>query len=82
MKAVTVVPLTTSIKQKFKFRLWGTLFVLPEIIIFLMFLWVPIVKGIVYSFYNVDFVKGNTFIGLQNYIEVIHSADFPIAIRN
>ncbi|MBC8017307.1 MAG: sugar ABC transporter permease [Verrucomicrobia bacterium] len=82
MKQAAFVPLSTNLRRKFKFRLWGTLFVLPEIIIFLLFLWVPIIKGIIYSFYNIDFVNGNTFAGLQNYIDVFHSSDFPIAIRN
>ncbi|WP_127532941.1 carbohydrate ABC transporter permease [Paenibacillus kobensis] len=69
-------------KKKFNWQLWGLLFVLPEIIIFLMFLWIPIVKGVVYSFYNVDFVNGNSFVGLQNYRDVVSSEDFWMAIRN
>ena len=74
--------LSAVARRPFRFRLWGTLFVLPEIIIFLLFLWVPIIKGMVYSFYNIDFVGGNVFVGLQNYVDVISSGDFPIAVRN
>lgn len=69
-------------KKKFNWPIWGMLFVLPEIIVFLLFLWIPIVKGIVYSFYNVDFVNSNTFVGLQNYVDILQSSDFMIAVKN
>lgn len=61
---------------------WGYAFVLPAIIIFLLFLWTPIVKGIVYSFYHIDFVKGNTYVGLDNYRTVIQDPVIGIAVRN
>ncbi|EFM10059.1 binding-protein-dependent transport systems inner membrane component [Paenibacillus curdlanolyticus YK9] len=73
---------TQTSKKKFNWQMWGLLFVLPEIVIFLLFLWIPIVKGIVYSFYDVDLANGNHFVGLQNYIDVIHSSEFLISIRN
>ncbi|WP_276354582.1 carbohydrate ABC transporter permease [Cohnella caldifontis] len=61
---------------------WGLLFLIPEIVIFLVFLWIPIVKGIGYSFYKVDFVSGNTFVGLRNFREVLANPDLPTAVKN
>jgi multiple sugar transport system permease protein len=61
---------------------WGTVFLLPEIVIFLVFLWIPIAKGIGYSFYNVDFINGNDFVGWKNYEDVLGNPDFYTAIRN
>lgn len=42
----------------------------------------PIIKGVVYSFYHVDFVKGNHFVGLGNYKEVFHDALVLRSIKN
>lgn len=75
-------PIKLKKKRKWNRYMWGALFVLPEIIVFLLFLWVPIVKGVVFSFQEVDFVKGNVFVGLQNYIDITSSSDFYIAIKN
>ncbi|MFD2128098.1 carbohydrate ABC transporter permease [Paenibacillus xanthanilyticus] len=71
-----------SLSRRAKKYVWGSLFLLPAVLIFLLFLWVPIAKGIGYSFYQVDFVNGNTFIGLQNYKEVLGNPDFYTAIKN
>lgn len=58
------------------------MFLLPAIIIFVTFLWLPIIKGIIYSFYHVDFVKGNDFVGLGNYRTIFKDPDVWIAIKN
>src|SRR5690606_40902078 len=63
-------------------HLWGCLFLLPAIVIFILFLWLPIAKGFVYSFMNVDFVHGNTFVGLDNYYAVFADKDVLIAVHN
>lgn len=74
--------ISTKKKRKWNLYIWGALFVLPEIIVFLLFLWIPIIKGVLFSFQEVDFVKGNVFVGLQNYIDITSSSDFYIAIKN
>ncbi|KIL37473.1 ABC transporter permease [Cohnella kolymensis] len=61
---------------------WGILFLLPAVIVFLLFLWMPIVKGFIYSFYHVDFVKGNEFVGWDNYRAVLDNPDVGIAVKN
>jgi multiple sugar transport system permease protein len=47
-----------------------------------LFLWLPIIKGFVYSFYDVDFVKGNTFVGFENYKTVFEDPNVLIAAKN
>ncbi|TVY02998.1 carbohydrate ABC transporter permease [Cohnella terricola] len=71
-----------GLRRKTRWYFWGLLFLVPEIVIFFIFLWVPIAKGISYSFYNVDFVDGNAFVGWQNYADVLGNPDFYTAIRN
>lgn len=61
---------------------WGIAFLLPAVVIFALFLWTPIVKGFVYSFYAVDFVKGNTFVGLDNYRKVLADPDVLLSAKN
>jgi multiple sugar transport system permease protein len=72
----------SGLRRKTQWYFWGVLFLIPEIVIFLIFLWIPIFKGIGYSFYNVDFVSGNAFVGWQNYTEVVSNPDFYTAIKN
>ncbi|MBP3962662.1 carbohydrate ABC transporter permease [Paenibacillus lignilyticus] len=67
---------------RFKKHIWGYLFIVPAAVIFILFLWMPIVKGFVYSFYQVDFVKGNTFVGLDNFRTVLHDQDVWTAVKN
>jgi len=71
-----------SARKKFNWYFWGTLFILPEIILFFIFLWVPILKGIFYSFYNIDFVDGNHFTGLDNYISIFQGELLLTSIKN
>ncbi|WP_068610185.1 carbohydrate ABC transporter permease [Paenibacillus swuensis] len=63
-------------------HMWGYLFIVPAAVIFILFLWMPIIKGFVYSFYDVDFVQGNEFVGLDNYKTVFQDSEVPVAIRN
>jgi multiple sugar transport system permease protein len=69
-------------RNKTRLYLWGALFVIPELIIFSLFLWVPIFKGIYYSFFHIDLVSPNVWVGLQNYVDVTSSSDFFPAIKN
>ncbi|QAY67975.1 carbohydrate ABC transporter permease [Paenibacillus protaetiae] len=87
----TTAHLGTSEKapqQKNGFQLWirknktGLLFILPAAVIFVLFLWLPILKGFFYSFYHIDFVKGNTFVGFDNYKTALDDPILGKAIRN
>ncbi|MEK3735057.1 MULTISPECIES: carbohydrate ABC transporter permease [Paenibacillus] len=69
-------------RGRFRKHLWGYLFLLPAVIIFILFLWVPIAKGALYSFYSIDFVNGNTFVGVDNYARVFQDPDVWTAVKN
>lgn len=69
-------------QNRWKKNFWGFMFLVPAIIIFIMFMWVPIFKGFLYSFYTVDFVKGNTFVGMDNYARALTDSDVLIAVKN
>jgi multiple sugar transport system permease protein len=60
----------------------GYLFVLPAAVLFVLFLWVPIIKGFVFSFEHIDFVKGNSFVGWDNYKTVFRDPDVWPSIKN
>ncbi|CAM4030554.1 sugar ABC transporter permease [Cohnella lubricantis] len=60
----------------------GYLFLVPAVVLFVLFLWLPIVKGILFSFENVDFVKGNSFVGLDNYRTVFQDDTIGESIKN
>lgn len=68
--------------RKLKDYSWGLAFLLPAIAVFCVFLWTPIVKGIFYSFMNVDFVKGNSFVGLDNYRDIFASSVLAKSVLN
>ncbi|WP_379131896.1 carbohydrate ABC transporter permease [Paenibacillus sp. sgz500958] len=69
-------------QNRWKKNFWGYMFLVPALIIFIMFMWVPIFKGFLYSFYHVDFVKGNTFVGLDNYSRALTDPDVLTALKN
>jgi multiple sugar transport system permease protein len=71
-----------GLRRRTRWYFWGVLFLIPEIVIFLIFLWIPIFKGIAYSFYNVDFVNGNDYVGWQNFSDVLSNPDYYKAIKN
>jgi multiple sugar transport system permease protein len=73
---------SSSFKGAWRRYGWSYAFIVPAVVVFALFLWLPIIKGFVYSFYNVDFVKGNTYVGLDNFRTV---ADDPVvwqSVRN
>ncbi|BBI34895.1 carbohydrate ABC transporter permease [Cohnella abietis] len=88
MNQSTTVPLRSlDVKpkkplMKWKRHIWGYLFILPAAVIFFMFLWMPIGKGIVFSFYKIDFVKGDSFIGWENYLRIFKDADVTVSVKN
>ncbi|MCR2802320.1 carbohydrate ABC transporter permease [Paenibacillus soyae] len=87
MEQSTAVPISQSKPQtqrsgKIKRYMWGYLFLLPAIAIFTLFLWLPIFKGVMSSFYTIDFVKGDSFVGLANYKTVFQDADVLVSVKN
>ena len=77
-------PAATNSRRPSRFRKHGSgyLFLLPAIVIFVLFLWLPIVKGVIFSFQDVDFVKGNSWVGFDNYKTVFHDSTIGQSIKN
>lgn len=61
---------------------WIYLFLLPSIIIFLLFYLSPIITVFFTSFTQWDGFNSPKFIGLQNYIQMFKSSSFTIALKN
>jgi multiple sugar transport system permease protein len=57
------------------------LFLLPLLLIFGAFSWYPIVRLVLISFQHTNEVV-TTWVGFQNFSEVLHDPLFPIALRN
>lgn len=58
------------------------LFALPFLVIFGVFSWYPIGRSIVMSFQETNLVSAPTFVGLDNFVQVIQDPLLVTAIRN
>jgi multiple sugar transport system permease protein len=58
------------------------LFLLPMLLIFGAFSWYPIVRLVLMSVQHTNLVQPATWVGFQNFSEVLHDPLFPIAVRN
>ncbi|MCL5072581.1 MAG: sugar ABC transporter permease [Actinobacteria bacterium] len=69
--------LKSNIKNnKFKTQSIYFLFIIPALIIFIIFRAWPTIYSFILSFFNVNIISGNTFIGLKNYIDLIHDQTY------
>ena len=72
-----------SKKLKFtKQDLFGWCILLPGIILFSFFIWIPLLTSIKLSFFSTKGFQVQDFVGFQNYINVFHHPDFLAALRN
>ncbi len=60
----------------------GYLFLLPALLVFALFVWYPIVLGMLMSFQSVDLINPATWVGWANYHEVLTDPLFAVAWRN
>lgn len=67
---------------KKKTYFWLFIFLLPNLIGFLLFIGVPIVSSLIISFTDWDLLGSIGFIGIDNYIRLVQDADFWRAFRN
>lgn len=63
-------------KRKKKFQFAPYLFVLPNFLIFSIFIIVPTIMGFIYSFNEYDGLNPMEFIGFGNYVNVFTNAEF------
>jgi len=66
-----------------KINIMGILFILPALILFLLFTLYPLVTTIGISFFSWDgFEPEKIFVGFQNYTQVLHDEVFWLGVRN
>jgi alpha-1,4-digalacturonate transport system permease protein len=63
-------------KENMKRGLVPYLFILPNLSIFLIFVVIPAIYGLIYSFTNYDGLSEMNFVGLKNYIKIFKDAEF------
>jgi multiple sugar transport system permease protein len=60
----------------------GWLIMLPPLVLFAFFIWVPLVESVFLSLYRANGMRLIKFIGLRNYADVMAHPDFLPALRN
>lgn len=68
--------------QQYRLKVAPWLFLLPAIIMFSVYVVVPIFQSISLSFYEWDGLGEKTFIGLENYKELMQDSQFWQALKN
>ena len=71
-----------AVKKIDRKLIWIYLFLLPSVIIFLMFYMIPILQVFLTSFTKWDGFNSPTFNGLNNYITLFQRSAFRISIKN
>lgn len=72
----------TKSKIQARRNFWGYLFILPNFLGFLVFMLVPILMSLYFSFTNYDVISTIEFVGLENYINLFQDEQFIVAILN
>lgn len=72
----------TSWWERHQQRLAPWLFLAPALLLFTVYVLVPIVESIALSFYDWDGLGTPTWIGIANYIELASDPDFRTALKN
>jgi multiple sugar transport system permease protein len=60
----------------------GWLLMLPPLVLFAFFVWVPLFEGVRLSLYRANGMRLISFVGFQNYLSVFRHPDFWPALRN
>lgn len=80
---VTQVKKMTGIRRSSRDNLVIILFLLPALILFLIFVLYPIIQSVYYSMFDwKGFGPAVDFVGLDNFIKIIQDKVFLIALRN
>jgi multiple sugar transport system permease protein len=69
-------------KRAIQRNLSGYLFLLPALLIFALFVWYPIISGVLMSFQSVDLINPSQWVGVANYRHVFSDPLFWVAWRN
>ncbi|MGF7010211.1 raffinose/stachyose/melibiose transport system permease protein [Lachnospiraceae bacterium PF1-21] len=67
-----------------KMRLTLMLFLLPALVIYLLFQIVPLVGAVFFSFMEWNGIGGSAleFVGMKNYVDAFHNPDFILSLKN
>lgn len=70
----------SKIQRRWNF--WGYLFILPNFIGFVLFMLVPIVMALMFSFTNYDVISQMDFLGFDNYVNLFQDDQFITSLFN
>ena len=65
-----------------RWNFWGYLFILPNFLGFLLFMLVPIIMALVFSFTNYDVISQMDFVGINNYVGLFTDDQFITSLLN
>lgn len=71
-----------KIKSTFKRDTLAWLLIVPFLLFALITIWLPTVKGIIWSFFDMNGYMVGKFVGLQNYVQVFTNTDFIQTLLN
>ncbi|MFJ7215793.1 carbohydrate ABC transporter permease [Amycolatopsis sp. NPDC098790] len=72
----------TKLKRKIKENLTAYGLLCAALVVFALFSWYPIVRGVLLSFQQVDFVNPPTWVGFDNFQRLFEDPLFGVAWRN
>ncbi len=83
-----LAPVSRKTRALARWRFWlrrvglPYLFLFPFLIVFVLFIILPLGYALGISFFNERLVGGTVFVGLQNYLQVIHDVSFWEGLRH
>ncbi len=80
--SVAITGRRAGLARTLRRNLVGWLFLLPAVLLFYFFAWVPIVSGLLLSLREVSLTGPSEFVGLQNYGIIFNDRLFFLAWRN
>ncbi|RSD25356.1 carbohydrate ABC transporter permease [Amycolatopsis eburnea] len=72
----------TKLRRKLKENLTAYGLLCAALVVFALFSWYPIVRGVLLSFQQVDFVNAPTWVGFDNFAKLFEDPLFGVAWRN
>jgi arabinosaccharide transport system permease protein len=90
MTTTTAPPATATARTRTGRRRWSLLdarlapfvFLLPFMVIFLVFRIWPLIQAVIFSFQDVQAIAGNDWVGLTNYQRILNAPQFLTAMSN
>ena len=70
-----------SAKVRDRYALWGAIFILPAMLVFLFFRFIPIIYAFAVSVTRWNLVKKMQYVGLANYINIFKDNGFLMALQ-